>query len=664
MNAMGRQMESRVNGAAGRGLDEASDAVVAVDAGQRVTYLNRAAEERYGATAAEMLGQPLSALYRERWLRPSDAHSAQATLEARGIWRGESVHVTRGGREVYVDSTVALMRGGQGEPRGSLSVVRLAGQRQGERHAAFLDGLRHLVHGQRAPQALVQAVLSALLEHLGLEGQAAMELPSASARSGRLLVHQTSVGVDLIADFLESLPGSPEGEDLVVDDVAADARTAARTSDFRRMGFASVLLVHAAEGAAPRARFGVAHAAPRTWHADELVLLKEVLARVTPAVERGVLEQTVRVQEERFRRLYEHAPTGIIFADLQRRLVHCNAAYASLLGYREAELFERPVCELVHPDDWPARLEMIAALHSGERPSVEVEARHLHRAGHPVWVHEFITVLRDERGAPEFCVTLVTDISARREAEASLRRARDELELRVLERTEELQQRADQLSRLASDLTLADQRARKQLAHVLHDHVQQLLASAKMNVEVLTRGAADFTATLERTRRCLEEAIAASRSLAVELSPPLLHEFGLAAGLEWLSEWMEEKHGLRVWLEADSTANPESEDVRTLVFESVRELLFNAVKHAQVKEAWVQLAVHDGTQCRVTVADRGKGFDPQARLGQKDLARVGLGLLTVSERLALLGGSMEVESAPGLGARYVLVAPRRRREGE
>jgi len=253
------------------------------------------------------------------------------------------------------------------------------------------------------------------------------------------------------------------------------------------------------------------------------------------------------------------------------------------------------------------------------------------------------------------------ELRQRREVEDKLRMVRHDLERRVEERTAELQRRADQLSRLSSQLTLTEQRERRQLAQVLHDHLQQLLVGAKMRLDQLVAEIAGPDGELARQAgETLSEAIAISRSLTVEVSPPILYEAGLPAAVEWLGRWMEEQQGLHVELDLDEEADPEREDVRVLVFQSVRELLFNVVKHAGVKEARVRLGTCDGMRLELTVEDDGKGFDLLKVMegSAEETDATGFGLLNVRERLLLLGGELRVETEPGKGARFTLLAPR------
>jgi len=125
-----------------------------------------------------------------------------------------------------------------------------------------------------------------------------------------------------------------------------------------------------------------------------------------------------------------------------------------------------------------------------------------------------------------------------------------------------------------------------------------------------------------------------------------------------LANWTDEKYKVRVAIEADPRADAARKDVRTLLFESVRELLFNAVKHAHAARATLELALDADDRLCITVTDQGIGFDPAALDDRSKAGQVGWGLFSIRERLTLLGGRFDVDSAPGRGTRVRLVAPR------
>ena len=223
---------------------------------------------------------------------------------------------------------------------------------------------------------------------------------------------------------------------------------------------------------------------------------------------------------------------------------------------------------------------------------------------------------------------------------------------------QELEQKAAQLQALTTELVQAEARERRRLAQILHDSLQQLLVGARYNLELLRKqgDAPDSQATVLRIDGFLADCIRISRSLTAELSPPILYEAGLAAALRWLGRWFQETHGLAVHITAEHELLAEPEDVKVTVFQAVRELLFNVVKHAQVKQAQVRIAPPEDCQLEIVVSDKGAGFDP-VRLRARKGKGGGLGLFSLRQRLESLGGQLVVESAPGLGSRFILRLP-------
>jgi CheY-like chemotaxis protein len=245
----------------------------------------------------------------------------------------------------------------------------------------------------------------------------------------------------------------------------------------------------------------------------------------------------------------------------------------------------------------------------------------------------------------------VTDTTERQRAASALQ-----------DRTAELEYRTTQLSQMAWDVTLAEHHAREQIAKTLHDGLQQLLVIVDLNLQQQLKRDSEAGATpsvlLSEAKHHLHEAMAAARSLNIELFPPVLQHSGLPAALTWLADWTRDKYKLDVQIVADPRADSARKDVRTLVFESVRELLFNTVKHAQADRVTMELALDADDQLRVTVTDHGVGFEAARLHDRWSGGQVGWGLFSIRERLTLLGGCFTIDSAPGRGTRVCLVAPR------
>lgn len=303
------------------------------------------------------------------------------------------------------------------------------------------------------------------------------------------------------------------------------------------------------------------------------------------------------------------------------------------------------------PDPWPATIQDTLATRSQTSVDLACGAR----------IFAVFVVPVPEAG---YVNLYASDITERKRAEEALQQAHDTLEENVRERTaalslavQTLQRQADQLRTLAAELTLAEQRERRRLAEVLHDGLQQILVAARLRAHMLGRSDdpgvhAGCREIVELLEDCLREA----RTLTGALSPPTLQKGRLLAALEWLTHWMRDKHQLAVRLSPAATLPPAlPEDLTVLLYQSVRELLFNAVKYAHVDTAEVTF-VQQEDSLTVSVADAGTGFDP-SRLRVAGGTEGGFGLLGIRERLEMFGGHMKVESAPGQGSRFTLTVP-------
>jgi PAS domain S-box-containing protein len=379
------------------------------------------------------------------------------------------------------------------------------------------------------------------------------------------------------------------------------------------------------------------------------------VAIVEDITERKRVEEALRDSEERLRLAVGAADLGIWDLDLVRDVAVRSPRHDQIFGYSklQPEWGLEIAMRHVLPEDRPAVLEA----HARARESGELlhESRVRWPDGSIHWISAHGRLYFDRERRPVRIAGVVADVTERKHAEEALQQLNAQLEQRVAERTTELRARAAQLAKLVSELTIAEQRERERLARILHDHMQQLLAAANMGLAVLEgRLRGDDRQQLDRIASLIGEAIEASRSLAVELAPPILQIGGLPSGLQWLAGWFEQKHGLQVEASVDPQATALSQEVRLLLFDAVRELLFNVVKHAGVQRATVDLALADPEHLRVAVADRGRGFVPAQIAGAS-----GIGLPTIRQRIELLGGRFEVESSPGAGARFTLLAPRR-----
>lgn len=237
------------------------------------------------------------------------------------------------------------------------------------------------------------------------------------------------------------------------------------------------------------------------------------------------------------------------------------------------------------------------------------------------------------QGADRGLVVTVVNITRRRQAEQALAR---------------------RLRSLASQLTFSEARERQRIAAGLHDHLQQLLVACKLKLQH-TRKEKPDPAVIEQVASHLDEAVAYTRSLTRELSPPVLEKAGLSAAVAWLIQQTRERFDLDVRCEDDGRAKPLREVKRVLIYEAVRELLLNMAKHADARHGCVRLSREDD-HIRVTVEDDGRGFDT-ATLGEPAGPQRGFGLFSIGERLRYFDGDLSIDSAPSRGTRIQLHVP-------
>lgn len=377
--------------------------------------------------------------------------------------------------------------------------------------------------------------------------------------------------------------------------------------------------------------------------------------------------QELAASETRFREVVERSPFGIYLVDSQLRMRLMNDASRHGMFRDIHPTLGRNLDELMRTL-WP---EPVAA-------EILTQFRHTLKTGEPYYSHDFIrlrgNVPQTEAYERELhrvsmanheygVICYYFDSTKLREAEEALRKAQAqlqqwnvELEAAVQVKTRELLDSQERLRQLTTELNLAEQRERKRFATELHDHLQQLLVVGKLLIGQGKRvaiGQPDCEQAFEKVDDILSDALNYSRTLVAELSPSVLHEFGLPAALRWLGEQMK-RFELTVTVKVDTQEKvPLLENIAILLFQSVRELLINAAKHAKTNEASVWLMQEDGL-LRLTVQDQGVGFD-STMVHQAGSHK--FGLLSIRERMAALGGCCELHSAHGKGTTVVLSLP-------
>ncbi len=383
--------------------------------------------------------------------------------------------------------------------------------------------------------------------------------------------------------------------------------------------------------------------------------VQEILGAATDITARKEAEDRAHQREQQLRLITDSVPSLISYIDPTERYRFVNAGFERMFRRRREDILGLSMEQLLGQSYVTSKQYVMRAL-AGERVSFESQIVH---AGREVTV--LVAYIPDMKpdGSVSGFFALATDISDRIRYENELRRLTTDLEQRVSERTHDLVASQDRLRALASQLTLAEQQERRRLAADLHDYLAQLLVFVRIKLGQTARLSLDPVARahIQDADQVIGQAMTYTRTLVAELSPPALRELGLVAGLNWLAEQMK-RHELTVRVQC-STAEPGlSDEVAVLLFQSIRELLINTVKHAECREALVCVEITDGTLA-VRVSDAGKGFDQGAALqsSTQDRRSSGFGLFSIRERMESLGGGCRIESSPDRGTTATLTLP-------
>jgi signal transduction histidine kinase len=318
----------------------------------------------------------------------------------------------------------------------------------------------------------------------------------------------------------------------------------------------------------------------------------------------------------------DHAE-GVVFVD--ERLRDLCGVPPERSGGLEAGAFWR---EHVHPDDLPGVLELQARLHGGLVERVSTVYRYEHPTRGLRWIHHLAdSRARDAAGRATRTYGVMRDVTEEKRAEASLK----ELSRRLLE---------------------AHEAERSLLARELHDDLSQRLALLAIEAGRTERASAGGRAekALCSIRQGLVRLSEDVHALAYQLHPSVLEELGLAEALRTECERRRRQGGPEIALSTDEPADVGPEAALCL-FRVAQEALNNVARHAEARTVTVDLRRMDGGLL-LAIRDDGVGFDPAApRTGHS------LGLASMRERVRLVRGSLDVESAPGEGTAVVAWVP-------
>ncbi|MCE7985327.1 MAG: PAS domain S-box protein [Caldilinea sp. CFX5] len=624
----------------------------------RFLLVNRKLSEMTGYPPQELLALTTTALThpddREQnqaiWAKTFSGETAQFAIEKR--------YVRKDGQVIWVSVVATIQRDEAGKPLRAISSIKEITERkeaeaQLQRAARFdafrlalADALRLLTD----PLAIQRAALRVVGEHLQVDrvfyGEvtadgAAVVVADNYVRAGvAKLVGRFPLRDDRQTSKLRA------GQTRIVEDVSTTTELAAdEKAAYQAVGIVASVGVPLVKHDRWVSNLGVHQQSARVWQPDEIAMLAETAERTWDAVERARAETALHQAEELRRALTTNLPGSAVFVVNQElRYLLAEGEALAQAGQQATDFTGKTLFDVLSPEVLAKAKPLYLTALSG------TPFTHEHEAGEQYYLSRGVPLYM---GNGDIYAALVVsyNITDRKRVEAALQHLNLTLEQQVETRT-------TQVRALASSLTMAEQEERRRISQILHDDLQQLLYGMQMRLltminDINAGNTTELAHYAQQVYDWMDDAIQTTRRLTVDLSPPVLKHEGLADMLRWLVRQMADMNGLQVDLHAEDAVQMADEGMRLLLFQIVRELLFNVVKHGKTDRARLELVNRGEGECLIIVSDEGQGFDVTA--GQTEQS--GFGLFSARERLKLFGGRLAIQSAPGQGTRVTIYVP-------
>lgn len=373
-------------------------------------------------------------------------------------------------------------------------------------------------------------------------------------------------------------------------------------------------------------------------------------------------EESLKCSEEKYRLLFTNTLNGtalheIITGDDNRvydyRFLEVNPAFEGIVGMPSDAIIGRTARHLFpgienDPSDWIGTFGSVVI--NDEKIRFETFFQ--------LW-KKWVRVVAFKTKEKQFCV-VIEDISSQHQIVQDLQESENRLKILNENLENIIVQRTRQVRFLSKALTLAEQRERKRFSYILHENLQQQLLGAGLLLRQhladhkdvgSDEGVDDITDGLGM----LDKALQTTRTLSIELNPPVLSSEGLDLALEWLLKHMKFNYGLLVDFHREGNLGLVKNETQLMLIQMVRELLYNVVEHSGVHNASLEV-ICKSKKIQITVSDLGKGFNPQEVFFESE-SRARLGLLSIRERLRLFGGDLIIDSEINKGTRMVITLP-------
>jgi PAS domain S-box-containing protein len=397
---------------------------------------------------------------------------------------------------------------------------------------------------------------------------------------------------------------------------------------------------------------------PHVFAEAEMSLAVNIARQLTLAIEHQRADEAVRESEARMRAIIEQATAGMARCDTAGRILFVNKRFCQMVGYEPPDLIGKTIEEITHPDDVGQTDDLFERMIREGKP-YEVEKRYLRKDGSVLWVDVSASAVRDEKGRTQSAVAVVVDVSARKKAEAELKKSKAMLEKLVQQRTKalrvantELENEITRRKGLEGQILEISDREQERLGQELHDGLCQQLTAIGFLARAIALRLKDHrvveTEDLEKIAQLINSSVMDARNIARDLHKEEIEAAELVPALRDLAERKIWKTPCRLDLKTE--VNIEDDNVASQLYRILREALINANKHARATQIVLKVR-RMKNELLFSVSDNGVGLRRKPKAGH------GLGFHIMEYRAKSIGARLEFESRKKGGSRVACYLP-------
>jgi PAS domain S-box-containing protein len=349
------------------------------------------------------------------------------------------------------------------------------------------------------------------------------------------------------------------------------------------------------------------------------------------------ITEALQRSEDQYRTMIETMNEGLSLLDKKGNITLVNTQFCTMTAYTKDELLDKHVSIILDGDNQKILHNQWSLRKKGITEPYEITLTR--KDGKTVDTLVAPRPIFDEKRAFNGSLGIFTDISKLKQTER------------------ELLSYQERLRSLALEVSMVEERERRYIAVELHDTIGHTLSYCRDKLKKLYEkvSAHDIQTSLNEITGLVERTMHYAKTLTYEFSTQILYEKGLEAALQWLGNQFQKQHALGFHFKDDQKPKPLGDETNILLYQAVRELFMNIVRHAHAKNVTISLE-RDYKNIRIQVHDDGIGFDTtkiDTYISKKNM----FGLFSIYERLKYLGGHVQVESGPEQGTSFTLVAP-------